>query len=89
MIITGITLVLNKENEIYSTSANVLDLEITINRDKFLSKVSDKRDNFKFDIVSFSLSRAINLVIFYTALFILKLYDIHGYVMILNPLLKE
>ena len=53
MIITGITLVLNKENEIDSTSANVLDLEITINRDKFLSKVSDKRDNFKFDIVQF------------------------------------
>ena len=52
MNFTGITLVLNKENEI-DTSANVLDLEITINRDKFLSKVYDKRDNFKFDMVQF------------------------------------
>ena len=40
-------------------------------------------------LFNFNLSRAINLVIFYTALFILKLYDIHGFVMILNPLLKD
>ena len=46
------TLILNKENEVY-TSAYVLDLEITINKDNFLSKVYDKRDSFKFDIVQF------------------------------------
>ena len=46
------TLILNKESEV-DTSANVLDLEITINKDKFLSKVYDTRDSFKFDIVQF------------------------------------
>ena len=31
----------------------MLDLEITTNRDKFLSNVYDKRDRFKFYIVQF------------------------------------
>ena len=43
---------LNKENEI-DTCANVLDLEISIEDGKYVSKVYDKRDNFSFKIVQY------------------------------------
>ena len=46
------SLTLNKENEV-DTAANVLDLDISVENGKFLCKVYDKRDNFKFDIVQF------------------------------------
>ena len=62
------------------TSANVLDLEITINKDKFLSKVYDKRYSFKFDIVQFQpikSNQSSNLLVLYgTFLFLFSNYTI-------------
>ena len=47
------SLTLNKENEVDS-AANVLDLDISINREgKFSCRVYDKRDKFGFKVVKF------------------------------------
>ena len=35
------------------SAACVLDLDVRIENDKFISAVFDKRDDFKFDIVQF------------------------------------
>ena len=43
---------MNKENSV-DNEANVLDLDISIEKGKFTCKVFDKRDGFKFDIVQF------------------------------------
>ena len=49
-------LILNKENPDSNTSATFLDLEITIQDNKFEYKLFDKRNAFPFDIVRFPYS---------------------------------
>ena len=46
------SLTLNKENEVDS-AANVLDLDISIKDGKFVCRVYDKRDKFRFKVVKF------------------------------------
>ena len=47
------SLILNKENTV-DVSADVLDLSIEIEIDKFKVSVYDKRDKYKFNVIRFS-----------------------------------
>ena len=51
-LIYPVNLILNKEN-VSDDQADVLDLSISIESNKFCISVYDKRDNFPFEIVQF------------------------------------